>query len=156
MPQDTLPCDTKHCNLGLIELITYKAGVHLMLARIATLPFSAGSAIRRPKEISVLSETGQAKLLQEWAGEASVVGFEILPQPSERLCTQKSGGSISFRRGRNLLSTRGSKWTSRLLSTYRVPHNRFRSLMVLQAELHFTGRIESDIADCSRICLGRE
>jgi hypothetical protein len=50
---------------------------------------------RRPKQISVLSETGEVKVFEEWVGEASVFGFEILPQPSERLCTQKPGWSIA-------------------------------------------------------------
>ena len=86
-----------------------------MLLRIAALPLSAGSASRRPKQISVLSETEKARVFEEWAGQASVFGFEILPQPSERLCTQKSGGSIAFRRAGNILSARGSKWKSRLL-----------------------------------------
>jgi len=52
-------------------------------------------ASRRLKQISVLSETGEGKVFEEWVGEASVFGFEILPQPSERLCTQKPGGSIA-------------------------------------------------------------
>ena len=51
---------------------------------------------RRPKQISVLSETGEVKVFEEWVGEASVFGFEILPQPSERLCTQEPGWSIAY------------------------------------------------------------
>ena len=80
-----------------------------MLVRIAAVPLPAGAASRRPKQISVLSEAGEAKAFEEWAGEASVFGFEFLPQPSERLCTHKFGCSIAFRRGENILSARGSK-----------------------------------------------
>jgi hypothetical protein len=35
-------------------------------------------ASRRPKQISVLSETGEGKVFDEWVGEASVLCFEIL------------------------------------------------------------------------------
>jgi len=80
-----------------------------MLETTAPLPLSAEPASRRPKEISALSATGQAKLLPEWAEEASVADFEILTQLSERLCMQKSGGSIGFLMGGNILPVRGSK-----------------------------------------------
>jgi PEP-CTERM motif len=42
----------------------------------------------------VLSETGEAKVFEEWVGEASVFGFEILPQPSERLCLKNLAGAL--------------------------------------------------------------
>jgi hypothetical protein len=51
---------------------------------------------RRPKQISVLSETEEGKVFEEWVEEASVLGFEILPRPSEKLCTQKSDWSIAY------------------------------------------------------------
>src|SRR2546427_1521906 len=37
-----------------------------MLRRIAALPSPAGQASRRPKQISVLSETGEGKAFEEW------------------------------------------------------------------------------------------
>ena len=43
----------------------------------------------------MLSETGEGKVFEEWEGESTVFGFEILAQPSERLCTQKPGWSIA-------------------------------------------------------------
>jgi hypothetical protein len=58
------------------------------------LPSPAGQASRRPKQLSVLSETGEGKVFEEWVGEASVFGVEILPQPSERLCTQNLAGTL--------------------------------------------------------------
>ena len=33
-------------------------------------------------------------MFEEWVGEASVFGFEILPQPSERFCTQNLAGAL--------------------------------------------------------------
>jgi len=33
-------------------------------------------------------------VFEEWVGEASVFGIEILPQPSKRLCTQKPAGTL--------------------------------------------------------------
>ena len=33
-------------------------------------------------------------MFDEWVGEASVLGFEILPQLSERLCTQNLDGAL--------------------------------------------------------------
>jgi len=44
----------------------------------------------------VLRETGEGKVFEEWVGEASVFGFEVLPWQSERLCTQKPGWSIEY------------------------------------------------------------
>jgi hypothetical protein len=55
-----------------------------------------GAQSGRPKQISVPSETGEGKVFEEWVGEASVFGFEILPQPLERLRTQKPGWSIAY------------------------------------------------------------
>jgi hypothetical protein len=45
--------------------------------------------VDKPRQISVLSEPGEGKVFEVWVREASVFGFEILPQPSERLCTQE-------------------------------------------------------------------
>jgi hypothetical protein len=42
----------------------------------------------------VLSQSGEGKVFKEWVGEASVFGVEILPQPSERLCTQNLAGTL--------------------------------------------------------------
>src|SRR5712691_10763049 len=67
-----------------------------MLRRIAALRSPARWASRRPKQISVLSETGEGKVFEEWVGEASVFGFEILPQPSDRLCPQTPGWTIAY------------------------------------------------------------
>jgi hypothetical protein len=53
-------------------------------------------ASRRPKQISVLSEKGEGKVFDEWVGEASVLCFEILAQPSERLFTQNHGWSFAY------------------------------------------------------------
>jgi hypothetical protein len=47
----------------------------------------------------VLSETGEGKVFEEWVGEASVFGFEILLWSLERLCVQKPGWSIVLLRG---------------------------------------------------------
>jgi hypothetical protein len=58
-------------------------------------PLAKRFHVRRPKQISVLSETGEEKVFVESVGEASVFGFEILSRPSERLCTQKPGWSIA-------------------------------------------------------------
>jgi hypothetical protein len=33
-------------------------------------------------------------VFEEWVGQASVLGFQILPQPSERLCTQNLAGAL--------------------------------------------------------------
>jgi hypothetical protein len=41
-------------------------------------------------------ETGEGKVSEESVGETPIFGFEILPQPSERLCTQKAGWSIAY------------------------------------------------------------
>jgi hypothetical protein len=43
----------------------------------------------------VLSETGEGKVFEEWVGEASVIGFEILQRPSEKLCTEKPAWNIA-------------------------------------------------------------
>jgi hypothetical protein len=37
----------------------------------------------------VLSETGEGKVFEEWVGEASVFGFEILPRPEINLDHQE-------------------------------------------------------------------
>jgi hypothetical protein len=67
-----------------------------MLRRIGALPSPAGLASRRPKQNSVLSQDWRRKVFEKWVEEASVFGFEILPQPSERLCIQKPGWSIAY------------------------------------------------------------
>jgi hypothetical protein len=56
-----------------------------MPRRIAAFPSPTGWARRRPKQISVLCETGEGKVFEEGVGEASVFDFEILQQPSEWL-----------------------------------------------------------------------
>ena len=70
-------------------LVTFPimAAVQLMCARLGS---------RRPKQISVLSETGEGKVFEERVGEASVFGFEILPLLSDRFCTQKPGWNIAY------------------------------------------------------------
>jgi hypothetical protein len=60
----------------------------------ATLPNR--HKIQVSQKISVRSDTGEGKVFEEWVGEAPVCGFEILPQPSERLCTQKPGWRIAY------------------------------------------------------------
>jgi len=35
-------------------------------------------------------------MFEEWAGDASVFDFELLPQSSERLCRQKPAWSIAY------------------------------------------------------------
>jgi hypothetical protein len=47
----------------------------------------------------VLSETGDGKVFEEWVGEASVFGFEILPRPSERLALKNLAGALHIDRG---------------------------------------------------------
>ena len=47
----------------------------------------------------MLSDTGKGEVFEEWVGEASVCDFEIVPQPSERLCSQEPSWSIAFRLG---------------------------------------------------------
>jgi len=49
----------------------------------------------RSKQISELSETGEGKVFEEWVGESTVFGIEILPLLSERLCTQKPDRNIA-------------------------------------------------------------
>ena len=55
--------------------------------------------VRAPRtqanDVDRVSETGEGKVFEQWVGEGSVLGFEILPRPSERLCTQKPGWSIA-------------------------------------------------------------
>ena len=55
---------------------------------------------RRERISTVARYSAKGKVSEEWVGEASVLGFGILPRPSERLCTQKTGRSIACRRGR--------------------------------------------------------
>ena len=43
-------------------------------------------------------------MFEEWVGEASVCGFEILPRPSKRLCTQNLAGALQTDGGRCTLS----------------------------------------------------
>jgi hypothetical protein len=47
-----------------------------------------------------LGESGQEKVLEEFVEESSVFGFEILPQPSERLCIHEPGWRIAYLPGR--------------------------------------------------------
>jgi hypothetical protein len=86
----------RYCWLLLAESNLTRRLFGGMLRRIAALPSTAGWASRRPKQISVLAETGEGKVFEEWVGEASVFGFDILPQPSERLYTQKPGWGIAY------------------------------------------------------------
>jgi hypothetical protein len=77
------------------------------------------SAIAWPKQISVLSETGEGQLFEEWVGEASVCDFEIVPQPPESLCSQKPSWSIGEHcvltgLGVRYRSVRKLKWKFRL------------------------------------------
>jgi len=46
--------------------------------------------VQKPRLVSVLSDSGEGEVFEEWVGEASVCDFEIVPQPSERLCSQKT------------------------------------------------------------------
>ena len=57
--------------------------------------------------------------MKEWVGEASVCNFEIVPQPSERLCSQEPSWSIGEHcmltwLGVRYRSLRKSKWKFRL------------------------------------------
>jgi hypothetical protein len=65
-----------------------RKGIRYTLFRIDTATYVGvdrfGEPSRRPKQISVLSETGADKSFEEWIGVASVFGFESLPQLSAR------------------------------------------------------------------------
>ncbi len=42
----------------------------------------------------MLSETGEGKVFEEWVGEASVFGFEILLQPLESSALKHLAGAL--------------------------------------------------------------
>jgi hypothetical protein len=74
--------------LGLSELIEQ----HLTDSRGKNEQLPVADLLRE----SVYSRLAGYEDVEEWVEAASVFGFEILPQPSERFCTQKPGWSISY------------------------------------------------------------
>jgi hypothetical protein len=82
--------------ISLIAVDAQKTSAHFAQAgrnRIRQ-PILISQASRRLKQILVLSGTGERKMFEGWAREASVFGFEISLRLSERLCAQNLVGAF--------------------------------------------------------------
>jgi hypothetical protein len=61
------------------QYLTFRMFSFDKIWKVAAFRSPPGQASRKPKQSSVLSGTVGGRVIEEWLGEAAVIGFEIVP-----------------------------------------------------------------------------